>query len=80
MKSLALAADIVSTTTIVAARHSSGVKVVYGDGSAHYVDHGTFAADLAKLGSGAFSSAKNVNDLNTTITPSLGVWGDLDRN
>jgi prepilin-type N-terminal cleavage/methylation domain-containing protein/prepilin-type processing-associated H-X9-DG protein len=80
MKSLALAADIVSTTTIVSARHSSGVNVVYGDGSAHYVDRGTFAADLAKLGSGAFSSAKNVNMLNASTTPNLGVWGDLDRN
>jgi prepilin-type N-terminal cleavage/methylation domain-containing protein/prepilin-type processing-associated H-X9-DG protein len=80
MKSLALAADIVSTTTIVAARHSSGVNVLYGDGSAHYVERGHFSADLAKLGSGAFSAAKNVNMLDTSVTPNLGVWGDLDRN
>jgi prepilin-type N-terminal cleavage/methylation domain-containing protein/prepilin-type processing-associated H-X9-DG protein len=80
MKSLALVADIVSTTSIVGARHSSGVNTLYGDGSAHYVDKGAFAADLAKVGNGSFSSAKNNNVLNLGVTPSTGIWGDLDRN
>lgn len=80
MKSLALAADIVSTTSIVGARHSSGVNVVYGDGSAHYVDKTAFAADLTSVGNGAFSSANNNNVLNLNVTPSTGIWGDLDRN
>jgi prepilin-type processing-associated H-X9-DG protein len=80
MKNMALAADIVSTPALVAERHSSGVNTLYGDGSAHYVDRGAFAANLAKLGSGAFSSAKNSYALDTTVTPNLGVWGDLDRN
>ncbi len=80
MKSLAIAADIVSTSALVAERHSSGVNTLYGDGSAHYVERGTFAADLAKLGNGAFSSSNNANALNTNVTPNLGVWGDLDRN
>jgi prepilin-type N-terminal cleavage/methylation domain-containing protein/prepilin-type processing-associated H-X9-DG protein len=80
MKSLALAADIVSTTSIVGARHSSGVNTLYGDGSAHYVDKTAFATDLASVGNGAFSSAHNNSILNLAVTPSLGIWGDLDRN
>jgi prepilin-type N-terminal cleavage/methylation domain-containing protein/prepilin-type processing-associated H-X9-DG protein len=80
MKSLAIAADIISTSAIVGACHSSGVNTLYGDGSAHYVEKQCFTPDLAKVGSGPFSSANNLNFLNTTITPNTGVWGDLDRN
>ena len=80
MKSLALAADIISTPALVGERHSSGVNTLFGDGSAHYVDKVAFQADLAKVGSGPFSQANNLNFLNTTITPNTGVWADLDRN
>jgi prepilin-type N-terminal cleavage/methylation domain-containing protein/prepilin-type processing-associated H-X9-DG protein len=80
LKNMALAADIISTPALVGERHSSGVNVVYGDGSAHYVDKGAFSADLAKVGSGPFSSAHNANILDTSVVPNLGVWGDLDRN
>jgi prepilin-type N-terminal cleavage/methylation domain-containing protein/prepilin-type processing-associated H-X9-DG protein len=80
LKNLALAADIISTPAIVGARHSSGVNTLFGDGSAHYVEKGAFQTDLAKVGSGPFSSTNNLNFLNTTVTPNTGVWGDLDRN
>jgi prepilin-type N-terminal cleavage/methylation domain-containing protein/prepilin-type processing-associated H-X9-DG protein len=81
MKSLALVADIVSTTSIVGARHSSGVNTLFGDGSAHYVDKAAFAADLAKVGNApVFSSSHNADVLNLGVTPNTGIWGDLDRN
>jgi prepilin-type N-terminal cleavage/methylation domain-containing protein/prepilin-type processing-associated H-X9-DG protein len=80
MKSLALVADVVSTPALVSERHSSGVNTLYGDGSAHYVMRGTFNADLSKISSGPFQSAYNARILDTSVTPNLGVWGDLDRN
>jgi prepilin-type N-terminal cleavage/methylation domain-containing protein/prepilin-type processing-associated H-X9-DG protein len=80
MRNLALVADIISTPQIVGIRHSSGVNVLFGDGSAHYVEKGAYGADLARVGSGAYLAANNVKMLDTSVTPNVGVWGDLDRN
>jgi prepilin-type N-terminal cleavage/methylation domain-containing protein/prepilin-type processing-associated H-X9-DG protein len=80
MKSLAIVADVVSTPALVSERHSSGVNTLYGDGSAHYVMRGKFSADLSRISNGPFESAYNVHILDATVTPNLGIWGDLDRN
>ena len=45
-KSKAIFGDLVATPDRIALRHKDGVNVLYGDGSAHWVDRSTFDPDL----------------------------------
>lgn len=74
---LALFADVVSSPDRVAASHKTGVNVIYGDGSGHWVPLGAFQSDLNKL-SDSFSSGQNNYELDNYANPITGVWADLD--
>jgi prepilin-type N-terminal cleavage/methylation domain-containing protein/prepilin-type processing-associated H-X9-DG protein len=65
----AIFADLTAVVARVETRHKTGVNVLYGDGSAVWVDRGKFAADLAGC---------------TVINPSNNgrqdaIWGTFDR-
>ena len=80
MKNIALAADLVSSLSVVLYRHGSGVNVLYSDGSARFVLRASFKTNLGHLPEGAFSSANNPYVLNTAVMPNTGLWVDLDNN
>ena len=68
----ALFADLVSTAGRVDTRHRVGVNVLYGDGSAHWVNRKPIAADLAACGN-PFPPTSANNDAQDRI------WAALDR-
>jgi prepilin-type processing-associated H-X9-DG protein len=80
MKNLAIAADLVIGPTYVENRHRNGVNVLYGDGSAHWVNISDFRnAEWDKIKHDDFGPEHDDALLNETVQPSTGVWAELDR-
>jgi prepilin-type N-terminal cleavage/methylation domain-containing protein/prepilin-type processing-associated H-X9-DG protein len=69
---LAIFADLVSTGPHVDTRHRSGVNVLYGDGSARWVDRGPIGADLNASGN-PFPQTSAYNAFQDDL------WSILDR-
>lgn len=65
----AILADLTAMPARIATRHRSGINVLYGDGSARWVDLGIFQADLAPCTS--ISVIYNPNQQR--------IWQSLDR-
>ena len=68
----AILADLVSVAGRVDTRHRTGVNVLYGDGSAHWVGRGPIAADLAACGN-PFPPTDAYNPFQDDL------WATLDR-
>ena len=68
----AIFADLVSTAGRVDTRHRAGVNVLYGDGSARWVDRKPIAVDLAACGN-PFPATDAYNE------PQDRIWAALDR-
>ena len=69
-KNLAILADFVSTPQRVQWRHTKGINVLYGNGSAKWVDVGAFKTDLDLCGD-PFNRSYNPYQLN--------IWKILDK-
>ena len=69
-KNKAILSDVTTISDRVASRHRTGINVLYGDGSAKWVEYSTFSADLAPCKTPPSSVYNNAQDQ---------VWADLDR-
>ena len=75
MKSKAIFADLANSPTRLDTRHAAGVNVLYGDGSAHWVNRGAFADPLARSAEPAgFPPDPQYDDEMDEI------WAAFDRN
>jgi prepilin-type N-terminal cleavage/methylation domain-containing protein/prepilin-type processing-associated H-X9-DG protein len=69
-KSKAIFADLVAAPARLDLRHKTGVNVLYGDGSASWVDRKGFDADLAQCPTAPSASCNSNQD---------NIWAVLDR-
>jgi prepilin-type processing-associated H-X9-DG protein len=80
LKNKAVTADLLIGPTYVHARHKSGVNVGYGDGSAHWVSVSDFQnPEWNTIKYDDFGPEHDDSLLNEKVTPSAGVWAELDR-
>lgn len=76
----AIYADLaILSTAELNSRHRQGLNVLYGDGSARWVNVAAFAADLNLCG-GTFGPGNNLWILDESTNPPSGMWGKFDRN
>jgi len=81
MRNLAILSEGYIYPPFFASRHKSGVNVLFGNGSAHFVS----LKSLPSLNSFVLNPGNggSINDqfvLDDTVTPNKGVWGEFDRN
>ena len=80
MKNLAIAADILIGPSYIANRHETGVNVLYGDGSAHWVLMSDFQNPAwLTITHDDFGPEHDDCLLNTKVDPATGVWAVLDQ-
>ena len=80
LKSVAIAADLLVGPTYVENRHRNGVNVLYGDGSAHWVNISDFRKpEWDKIKYDDFGPEHDDALLNEKVQPSIGVWAELDQ-
>ena len=80
MKSQAIAADLVCAPAYVLNRHKDGINVLYGDGSAHWVQRVFFRNPTwDKIPFDNWGIHNNPALMDLTKTPPAGVWPELDR-
>jgi prepilin-type processing-associated H-X9-DG protein len=72
LRRLAILADLTSARARVITRHATGVNVLFGDGSAHWVPLGSFEQPAAQWPEPAFPPAPDFN------TSQDQIWADFD--
>ncbi len=77
-KSKAILADLVSWPLRVNTRHVSGVNVLYGNGSARWVDRKCFDAFLSQCGN-PFPQTDQSNQFQYSLTAAGSIWTQLDQ-
>jgi prepilin-type N-terminal cleavage/methylation domain-containing protein len=80
LRNKAILADLLIGPTYVKARHKTGINACYGDGSAHWVNLRDFSnIEWAKIRYDDFGPEHDDALLNEKVTPSTGIWCELDR-
>ena len=71
----AIFADV-PLAVLVDSRHKTGLQVLYGDGSAHWILRDPIEANLEQAN--LFSPAVNAVELDQSTTPATGIWAYFD--